>query len=87
VGKTHSPLGAPAQFIEASCMRPASPFPPVALGLQVDSCMAKEARRMGGTGRQYKSHVIDETRTAIGVSVLLEGPEVWCTWSKDTVGV
>jgi hypothetical protein len=48
--------------------------------------MAKEARRIGGTGCQYKSHVIDETRTAIGVSVLLKCPEVWCTWSKDTVG-
>jgi hypothetical protein len=51
--QTYLPPGAPAQFIEASCMRPASPLPPVALGLQVDSCMAKEARRIGGTTDQY----------------------------------
>jgi hypothetical protein len=31
---------------------PASPPPPVTEGLQVDSCMAKEANMIGGTNYQ-----------------------------------
>jgi len=43
---------------------------------------------MGGTGGQYRAPRQPRKRlTAIGVSVLLKGPEVWSTWSEDTVGV
>lgn len=43
---------------------------------------------MGGTGGQYRAPRQPRKRlTAIGVSVLLKGPKVWSTWSKDTVGV
>ena len=45
------PPGAPPQFSEAICIKPASPLPPVAPGLQVDSCMANEASMIGWTGR------------------------------------
>lgn len=44
-----------SQFGGAICIMPASPPPPVTPGLQVDSCMAKDAIMMGGTGYQPKS--------------------------------
>jgi len=40
-------LAQDSQLGGAICMRPASPPPPVTPGLQVDSCMAKEANIMG----------------------------------------
>jgi hypothetical protein len=50
--------------------------------------MEKEARRMGGTVYQHSNWwLLKRRRTAIGGSMLLKGPEVWSTWSKDTIGV
>ncbi len=45
--QAHLPPGAPPQFSEATCINPASPLPPVAPGLHVDSCIANEASMMG----------------------------------------
>jgi hypothetical protein len=43
------PFGAPLHFSGVICMRPCSPAPPTADGLQVLSCIANDASMIGGT--------------------------------------
>ena len=43
------PFGAPLHFSRVICMRPCSPAPPTADGLQLLSCIANDASMIGGT--------------------------------------
>ena len=45
------PFGAPLHFSRVICIRPCSPAPPTADGLQLLSCIAKEASMIGGTNK------------------------------------
>ena len=48
-GSLQLPPGASPHLSHVSCMRPCSPPPPTVAGLQVLSCMANEASKIGGT--------------------------------------
>jgi len=45
------PFGAPLHFSRVICMRPCSPAPPTADGLQLLSCIANDASMIGGMPR------------------------------------
>jgi len=45
------PFGAPLHFSRVICMRPCSPAPPTADGLQLLSCIANDASIIGGTNK------------------------------------
>lgn len=45
------PFGAPLHFSCVICMRPCSPAPPTADGLQLLSCIANDASMIGGTNK------------------------------------
>jgi hypothetical protein len=46
------PSGAPLHFSRVICMRPCSPAPPTADGLQLLSCIANDASMIGGTNKR-----------------------------------
>jgi hypothetical protein len=45
------PFGAPLHLSRVICMRPCSPAPPTADGLQLLSCIANDANMIGGTNK------------------------------------
>jgi len=46
------PFGAPLHLSRVICMRPCSPAPPTADGLQLLSCIANDASMIGGTNKR-----------------------------------
>jgi hypothetical protein len=93
------PFGAPPHLSLVICMRPCSPAPPTADGLQPLSCIAKDASKIGGTvcrDQQSEAHATHRRGhqllllapyfSNVAIMLSLHGENaVFLALSKDTV--